>query len=120
MRHLSKALPAVLASLALALSSIPVQAAPAATAPGLRFFSPNLHPVMTVHTSGEDRWIDFNPAMYLGSRRTKFEIDVRRRDAQHRIRAVVHVDGRTRDLPAGLLDGWRGFKDAFTLRWSTP
>lgn len=120
MRHLSKAVPAILASFALAVSTIPVQAAPEAKVPGLRLFSPDLHPVMTVHTAGEDRWVEFNPAMYLGSRQTKLEIDVRRSDARHRIVATLRVDGRTRELPAGLLRGWRGFKNAFTLTWRTP
>lgn len=120
MRLLSRAVPSVLAIAVLALPTLPAQAMTAQTPPGLRLFSPDHHPVLTVHTDGEDEWIDFNPAIYLGSRKTRFEVDVRRPDAHHRLRATVRVDGRTRQLSSRALDGWHGLRDAFTITWRTP
>jgi hypothetical protein len=121
--------PVVLASLAtsgLGLSALGASTATAAVTvntlrdPQLRLFSPDHSPVMTIHNSGPDQWIDFNPAMYLETRKDRFEIDVRRRSAEQPIRATVQIGGHTRTIPGKLLDGWRGLKDAFTITWLTP
>lgn len=119
MRILSRAVPAVLAS-ALALSTMPAQGMTDRAPAGLRLFSPDHHPTLTVYTNGEDQWVDFNPAIYLGSKKTRFEIDVRRPDANHYLRATVRVDGRTTRLPGRVLHGWTGLRDAFTITWRTP
>lgn len=122
-RTLTKAVPAVVASVALAvstLSSLPVEAAEQRKAPPLRMFTTDPRPVMTIHNAGQDRWVEFNPVLYLGSRRTKLEIKLRRETHRDPIVAVVRVDGRTVRLPGKVLDGWRGFKNAFTLTWRKP
>lgn len=118
-RLLSRAVPAVLAG-ALAFSTLPAQAVGTQSPAGLRLFSPDRHPVLTVYNDGQDQWIDFNPAIYLGSKRSRFEIDVRRPNANRRLTATVRVDGRTRKVPGRFLQGWNGLHNAFTITWRTP
>lgn len=111
----------VLTAAALAAATLPaVQAAPAKTSPGLRMYTVQHRVPMVVHHFEDDTWTEFNPTLYLGSARSRFQVDVRRANASSRISATVRVDGRTRKIPSRYLDGWNGFKDAFTLTWRTP
>jgi hypothetical protein len=126
-RHPRLVVPGLLAAGALVLSTLTAQAAaPRHPDTGLRLFSPNHHVVMTVHTfpgepgEPEEQWVEFNPAIYLGSRTSQFEIDVKRANASKPITAQVRIGHRVRKLPTRLLDGWNGLKDAFTITWRTP
>ena len=122
MRQPRRAVIAVLSCLALGAAVLPSQAAPGASAPaGLRLFTPDRNPVMTIHDAGDgEQWVEFDPAVFLGSRTSRLEIDVRRRDARHRKVATVRVDGKTRKIPAKYLADWNGLRNAFILTWSTP
>ncbi|MCW2787049.1 MAG: putative secreted protein [Marmoricola sp.] len=122
-RQLPRTVPAVLTVGVLALSALTgtvAQAAGRHHASDLRLFTPDRHVVLTVHNSGKDEWIDFNPSMYLESKLHRFEVDVRRKNASRPITATVRIGSRTRKLRPSLLDGWNGLKKAFTLTWTTP
>lgn len=109
---------ALLATGALALAALPAHAAvsqPSGT--GVSLFSPDRHPVMTIHHSGPDQWVEFNPALYLKSTTSRLEIDVRRTDFDKPLSAVLKIGDRSVTIPASLLDGWSGLKNAFTLTW---
>ena len=118
MFRLRRALPAFLALGSLAAAALPAHAATGpSSSTGVRLFSPDLHPVMTIHSSGPDQWVDFNPALYLESRTNRLEIDVRRTDYDQPLSAVLRIGDRSVVVPERLLDGWAGLKNAFTLTW---
>lgn len=78
---------------------------------------------MTVHTNADDpddEYVDFNPTVYLESRRGRLEIDVRRRSAAKPVTATIRIGKETRKFPRALLDGFNGIKDAFVLTWKSP
>jgi hypothetical protein len=95
-------------------------AATTATTPSVRLFTPTTHLVLTVHNSGADQWIDFNPAVYLEARGARFEIDVSRPDYRTPLSATFRFGDRVVPIPHSLLARWHGLKDAFTLIWTTP
>ncbi|MFL6107685.1 MAG: lysyl oxidase family protein [Marmoricola sp.] len=126
MNRLRRATPALLAAGALSLSALslgtlPVLPASAAGSQpggtGVSLFSPDQHPVMTIHNSGPDQWVDFSPGIYLESATSRLEIDVRRADFDKPLSAAVKIGDRSVTLPERLLDGWSGLKNAFLLTW---
>lgn len=113
-----KSLPAALAAGALALGPLTAQAT---TAPvTIRLFTPSPDVTMTVHHSGPDEWVEFNPAVYVKAPSTRFEIDVRRPSYAEPLAATVRVGDRTVTLSRTFLDGWSGLKNAFVFTWRTP
>lgn len=116
MTHLRRAALTAAALGALALSTLPAWGAPAAARP-LKLFTPTKDVLLTVHHAGDDTWTEFNPTLYLESLRDVFEIDVRRPKPNAELEATVLVGGKRHALPASLLDGWSGLKNAFVLTW---
>ncbi|MCW2857062.1 MAG: hyaS [Marmoricola sp.] len=119
-RQFRRIVPAAAVVGALSLSTMVATAATRPEAPGVRLFSPDHSVVLTIHNSGPDEWVEFNPAAYLESPLHQFEIDVRRRNAHQPITATVRIGNRTRTLRTSALAGWSGLKNAFTLTWLTP
>ena len=118
MRSLRSTLAVALLTLALAVSTVPGQAA---SRPGhVKLFAPATDVTMTVYHYGEDAWTEFNPAVYLKARGTRFEIDLRRPDFGEPVQARVRIGRIDREIPPRYLDGWNGLRRAFVLEWKRP
>jgi hypothetical protein len=115
-----KPLPALLAAGVLALGPVSAGASTPSSPGSVRLFSPSARVTLTVHHSGEDQWVDFNPAIYLEARGSRFEVDVRRPSYSKPLQATVRIGNRVRTIPQRYLNGWLGFRRAFVLTWSTP
>lgn len=118
MAPIRMALSALIAAGSLGVVATTAQASPPNDR-GIQLVSPDQRAVLTVHGTGPDQWIEFNPSVYLESGLNQFELDVRRMDARQPITATVKVGSRSWPVPQKLIHGWTGLRRAFAVTWRT-